>query len=1755
MKCNKCDDPTVSEYIPCTAGSIQPVNGSCRDSGYYKQRCQESPRLKCKEIHECTACPAGYWKKNSSIFATTCANCSSGMYNDQTNQTSCKRCPLGFFNNLEGMRNVREISCKSCAPGQYAGTQAASSCKSCAPGQYVEAPAASSCKSCSRGQYQRESAKTECKVCSPGQYVDETAATNCQECDSGKFITDSAIATGHDDSDDCVSCPAWFYMPVPGQTACLPCAGADAPEIGATICNDGKCDFGMYRIKTVSGETEKNCTHCPLGQYQLTRGREYDSTADVSECNICPRGWYDGNERPRINCFGCPAGFFGDNQGAQNFNAGCKHCVAGRFSAERRYSFENSSSIPIACNPCEAGRWSSKTKMITEAACKPCGVGKYSSEIGANSEAPCKVCLPGKFNKVAGGNNIAACENCPSGWLQEKRGQGNCLPCLQGKRNNIEGQTNCIKCALGRFSKDVGFNGASCLLASIGKYSSNGVGELSTTDGFRSVNCSNNDNTRFATGCSAMEVCSAGKYGTGMERKNGSAITPTGMCVSCPAGWYSTNGLQECHECVSGKFAKSINSSGCSSCSIGFYGGSERNEMSSCESCPNGWSSKEESSECLACPAGWKSSQGIPCQECRVHFVQPEEGESDCTRCPIGESTENQTGFKKCKTVELDKNVEPPTLISLQSVPIPNANKAVAFNTSVNHSQTLLLTFSVKAKEMKDPYIDKIYIQWASQKQLDGVIKDGQSIRPDTYKELQIKMDDLQAPVDPTSNNGDIVFTYNLGLYSVWIKPLHIRATYVLSSGGEGRRTPLFSSSTVKTDCFDAGSMQRYLRTHPHDDTCLEPFDLLGDDLLGSDKGIKCVNCPAGGSCNTLKGTSMYLSDISHRQGWWRVPWAAMRGDLHDDDDAFVKAPLFFAECPYKEACLGLPPTAFFNDSGWFDTRPTSKQQYIKLKGILRNWTCPAPHPSPQCLQGTEGPLCAICSNTYSRVDGECTKCFPVESRIGLTLLCVIPIVFFMWWLRKNLKKMNSVVRNSFRDLNRLAVILINLAQIASSLPYNIDTAWPNNVIEFLESLDWMNIDLAAITGATCDNAVNFHVRFLVMACCPVVIVCLALITFFNGRRHIKHELSQLSQLNLSDERIQEIEDTYMDLFRIVDVDNSNAIDAKEFIDLLRLVGFKSHDIDQELSLKLIQKITGSVHSHRLELGLFLFEMKSGKIHSDIENLLFGNEEEKEMGKETKNVSGKDIDTKNTSKKDIKNVSKKETTKKKKDNNTKVVPAKKAMSRIFSRKSNKKKKSLIHGDSTESLLLWNRTRKLISYSFSFSMQLLLIFHTPVSRKVFQYFDCRTIGSGTYTKSFLRVDYSIQCSEGGKNVVSYNLFLPVVALVFGGFTLLLPASLTLFLTLKRKQLYEPHILSKMGWMYDRLNRGQEFWEIHELIRKMLLSGIIVFFPPDPAIRSSLALLICIAATCSLFYLMPHRNNVVFWAEVFGFITIMSQLVAAVAFQAQMPEKNNNQVGQALIAAFTICFVAVGICACILSYSLYVNFSDSSHLVQRQIAQMKHKQELGRKKFGALLSNIGQLKEIEKKTTADNVVQAHDKSIAQLESSLEEKKQVASHRLRDRIDKRNRSLKSVGKTLSISTSFHQKENKDRPGGKKSDNELMNRTFDEVESVDKVERMETVERKQEEQKNMGEPVEKVGTVGTVEIVKPVEHVETGEPVPPVEPIESAAGEEVVDTTESNESDEEDLLRDANIVIPENGWAELLDDDTLFDSESDSD
>ena len=66
-------------------------------------------------------------------------------------------------------------------------------------------------------------------------------------------------------------------------------------------------------------------------------------------------------------------------------------------------------------------------------------------------------------------------------------------------------------------------------------------------------------------------------------------------------------------------------------------------------------------------------------------------------------------------------------------------------------------------------------------------------------------------------------------------------------------------------------------------------------------------------------------------------------------------------------------------------------------------------------------------------------------------------------------------------------------------------------------------------------------------------------------------------------------------------------------------------------------------------------------------------------------------------------------------------------------------------DTEDRLVAWTVRRQHAAAAYSGAVQLLLLAHTPVSLKVFQWFHCNDIAG----KQFLRADVSIEC---GKSVV-------------------------------------------------------------------------------------------------------------------------------------------------------------------------------------------------------------------------------------------------------------------------------------------------------------------------------------------------------------------------------------------------------------------
>ena len=213
----------------------------------------------------------------------------------------------------------------------------------------------------------------------------------------------------------------------------------------------------------------------------------------------------------------------------------------------------------------------------------------------------------------------------------------------------------------------------------------------------------------------------------------------------------------------------------------------------------------------------------------------------------------------------------------------------------------------------------------------------------------------------------------------------------------------------------------------------------------------------------------------------------------------------------------------------------------------------------------------------------------------------------------------------------------------------------------------------------------------------------------------------------------------------------------------------------------------------------------------------------------------------------------------------------------------------------------------------------MLMHTPLSRKIFQYLDCDKIGKGEWARWYLRTDHSLLCSNPADNSrfhPRYIAFMPLIIIVMCGFTILLPGSIGCYLFVRRKELYHPTVMSRIGWLYERMNRGSEAWEVVELSRKLILTSIIVFFPQDPTIRCCIALLVCVGAQVMLSLFRPHRSRLVFVTAQFGYgMALVNYLSASMLQSATLATDSKVTIGIFFITLqmMFVVFGLTGICA--------------------------------------------------------------------------------------------------------------------------------------------------------------------------------------------------------------------------------------------------
>ena len=187
-------------------------------------------------------------------------------------------------------------------------------------------------------------------------------------------------------------------------------------------------------------------------------------------------------------------------------------------------------------------------------------------------------------------------------------------------------------------------------------------------------------------------------------------------------------------------------------------------------------------------------------------------------------------------------------------------------------------------------------------------------------------------------------------------------------------------------------------------------------------------------------------------------------------------------------------------------------------------------------------------------------------------------------------------------------IISLNLADIQNSVKSIMDgVVWPDNVLDFFDNFNWVDLDLASLTGATCASSVNFKVRFAFMAIISFLVIVIAFLKNIlekckRGEASIAKKVRQTRRLT-EKERAAEYEMCLGELFDMVDVDRSGSLDAAEVADLTKLVGLNTpdHPITVGLALRLIQQMRHSNYATEFDKSVYIKAVVSGTLTYSME--------------------------------------------------------------------------------------------------------------------------------------------------------------------------------------------------------------------------------------------------------------------------------------------------------------------------------------------------------------------------------------------------------------------------------------------------------------------------------------------------------------------------------------------------------------------------
>jgi Transient receptor potential (TRP) ion channel len=233
-----------------------------------------------------------------------------------------------------------------------------------------------------------------------------------------------------------------------------------------------------------------------------------------------------------------------------------------------------------------------------------------------------------------------------------------------------------------------------------------------------------------------------------------------------------------------------------------------------------------------------------------------------------------------------------------------------------------------------------------------------------------------------------------------------------------------------------------------------------------------------------------------------------------------------------------------------------------------------------------------------------------------------------------------------------------------------------------------------------------------------------------------------------------------------------------------------------------------------------------------------------------------------------------------------------------------------------------------------------LIYSTVSTAVFQTFSCDRVDENTAVATrYLRADYSIQCDTAEHKL--YKVYAAVMIIIY---PIGIPVLYTWLLWRQRHKLTKEkdesgHFLDRQEdislqstkFLWKTYVHQMYYWEVAECIRRLLLTGAIVFIAPGTTAQAAIACILAVFALTMASYFKPHNESLDGMIYTVGALIIFLSMFMSLAMKADVSKETNesqNAFGVVLVMMNALMIGVTAVKIVLVSSKAYIKSNISS-----------------------------------------------------------------------------------------------------------------------------------------------------------------------------------------------------------------------------------